>query len=122
MEQETIKGLELPQESGMPEWRLEVEEGRPLELRGGEVVVFTFQSEGEEWIPENPKWKKATVFEVIPEEFPIMKKLYVRSNSLKRQIARLGRRIVGMKVSLHRKGEGLATQWTLQKVSGSGKA
>ena len=110
------EALSLPEEGKLPDWRLEVEEGRPLDLRDGETVVFTFLSEGEEYIPENPKFKKAIVFEVLPEEFPIMKRLYVRSNVLKRQIARLGKTITGMKVSLHRRGEKLATEWTMQKV------
>jgi len=54
----------------MPSWRLELQEGAPLRIEADESVVFTFESEGENW--ERPGVRSAVVFTVQQESFPVV--------------------------------------------------
>ena len=99
----------------IPSWRAEITQAKApvLQLSPGQKVVLAFRNEGEEF--KHPSFKKAVVFSVYVENDGV-KRWFVRSQKLLKQIYELGPILSGMKVELTRYGNGIETTYVVKKV------
>lgn len=98
-------------------WRSEVaiKFAEPLQIEDRQSARFVWLSNGEKF--EHPTYKPAIVFLIKVHDENAIRKLYVRSQRLLRQIYALGNDIVGIECQLRRRGKGIETEWELTNLS-----
>ena len=99
----------------IPAWRVEITQARApvLQLSPSQKVILSFHNEGEEF--QHPKFKKAVIFSVNVEGDGL-KRWFVRSQRLLKQIYELGPVLSGIKIELTRYGSGIETTYVVKKL------